>query len=187
MLALAVAAGLAGCQTAAPLPEPEVGILRLERRFTLPLPSSEAEAGQLVTSLRRFASGRMDSLHLVLPEHAGDGLVDRLVLAGVRPRKIERTPGLAADGLVVAARYVVAPDGCPARNFTGFSLGGNAAPRGLGCTVRSNWAAQAADPADLLGNAATPNPDPDRATIPVARFRAFAPPAALPPMAPPTR
>ena len=139
--------------------------------FTL---SSERNGEQrLVSALGRFADGRMDALHVSLPPgRAMDRVSRQLVIEGVVPRKIARDPMLP-PGHVVAIRYVAIVAPCPALDLTGAAFGENNTRPGFGCATAADLSAQAADPADLLGNAASPPPDPERAAVPVARWRGF--------------
>jgi pilus assembly protein CpaD len=165
---------LAGCGVA-PTP-PEIAVVRVQTRLSL-----AAGAQPLMAQLSVFVGGRMDALHLAVPPGA-DALVRRLELAGVRPRKIRRG---TEPGVVVAERYLATVPPCSGLDLAGATFGRNDPTPGLGCATLANMAADASDPADLLGNAAVEPPDPDRAVLPVARYRAFAP-SAPPPAAAPT-
>lgn len=127
----------------------------------------------LVAALQRFAGGRMDALHVALPPGpAMDRLAWQLHVAGVLPRKMRRDP-LVARSTVVATRYVASVAPCPALDFSGATFDGNHTRPGFGCATLADLAAQASDPADLLGNDAVLPPDAERAAIPVARWRGF--------------
>ncbi len=145
----------------------------VRRAFAVPGNPSDDEAGRLVAALRAFAGpGRMDALHVSLPPGPGmEGLASQLLLEGVVPRKIRRDPRLAGRGRIVAERYLALVQPCPALDFVGAAFGPNATRPGFGCASQATFAAQTADPADLLGSNAAQPTDPERAALPVARWR----------------
>ena len=163
---------LAGCErTMPPYDPPVVEVQGVRQSFAAP-PGGRDTAG-LVAALRTFADGRMDALHVTLPSGpAMDRLAWQLQGEGVLPRKITRDVQLASR-TVVATRYIASVAPCPALDFRGAYISRNATRPGFGCATLADLAAQATDPADLLGNAASPSPDPERAAVPVTRWRGF--------------
>ncbi len=155
-------------------PRPEITVTRVQH--ILPMPARGGNGRAALAAMSEFMGGRMDALHAAVPYgRAGDALVEQMVLAGVRPRKIRRGGG---PGAVTAERYLASVPSCPGLDLIGATFGSNRQPPGFGCASLANVAADAADPADLLGNAAVERSDPERAAAPVARYRGFAPPAA---------
>jgi len=189
---LLLAALLCGCEpfpdpapAATGTPRPEITVTRV--RQVLPMPVHGGDGRTALAAMSEFMGGRMDALHAAVPRgRAGDALVDQMVLAGVRPRKIRRGGDPA---VLVAERYLASVPSCPGLDLIGATFGSNRQPPGFGCATLANVAADTSDPADLLGNAAVERPDPDRAAAPVSRYRAFAPPApaGAPPAAPVAR
>ncbi len=144
-------------------------------RQVFALPPGGRGDQRLVETLRSFAGGRMDALHVALPPGpAMAGLAWQLQLAGVMPRKIRRDPLLAAAREIVAVRYIALVPPCPALDLTGGAFGTNYTRPGFGCALLADLAAQTSDPADLLVNDAAPTPYADRAAMPVARWLGFA-------------
>ena len=164
---------LAACErTMPPYDPPVVEVEGVRQAFTA-FPGGR-DAGRLVAALRTFAGGRMDALHVALPPGpAMDRLAWQLQGEGVLPRKVTRD-GHLAPLTVVATRYIASVAPCPALDFRGASISGNATRPGYGCATLADIAAQVSDPADLLGNDAAAPDDPERAAIPVARWRGFA-------------
>ncbi len=149
------------------MPPPVVDIQGVREVF------AARNAPNLIAALQRFTGGRMDALHVALPPGAAsDRLAWQLHLAGALPRKITRD-GRVAPGTVVATRYVASVAPCPALDFSGATLDGNSTRPGFGCASLADFAAQASDPADLLGNDAAISPDSERAATPVTRWRGF--------------
>lgn len=171
---LALLALLAGCGDKLPpatYVPPQVEVTPVRRVFAAP---RGGDPGRLIAELSGFAGGRMDALHVALPPGAaGERLAWQLHLAGVLPRKIARGDWRVAPGTVVATRYVASVAPCPELDFSGATFDGNATRPGYGCASLATFAAQAADPADLLGNDAAIAPDPERAALPVSRWRSF--------------
>lgn len=185
---LAAQISLAGCIQRIPAPPPEtvqiepvrqVFPVRLHGRSGTPL---AGEAARVIAQLGTFVNGRMDALHVALPPgRAMDGIAWQLQLHGVLPRKIRRDDALLSSGPpgeaeIAATRYVAFVPPCPALNLTGAALGSNHTRIGFGCATLADEAAQISDPADLLGNDSVASPDPERAALPVARWRAFTEP-----------
>ena len=179
-ISAALLAVLGGCAAEPQAPPPMAGpsvtateVRAVRKNFAVPGDPSDEEAGRLVAALRAFAGpGRMDALHVSLPSGPGmDGLAWRLVLEGVVPRKIRRNSRFAGTGRIVAERYLALVPPCPALDLVGGAFGPNATRPGFGCASQASFAAQAADPADLLGSDAAPPTDPERAALPVARWR----------------
>ena len=142
-------------------------------RQVFTLPGGRGGEQRLAAALSRFVDGRMDALHVSLPPGGAMDRVSRLlVIEGVLPRKLTRDPALSPSQ-AVAVRYVAVVAPCPALNLTGGAFGENDTRPGFGCATTADLAAQAADPTDLLGNAASPSPDPERAAVPVTRWRGF--------------
>ena len=173
--ALLLLAVLAGCgeQPSQPPSPPVVEVEGVRQVFALP-PGGQVGEQRLVAKLQGFAGGRMDALHVDLPPGPTmDRLAWRLRLAGVMPRKVRRDPRLAGAREIVAVRYIALVPPCPALDLTGGAFGANTTRPGFGCAVLADLAAQTSDPADLLGNDATPAPYADRATTPVTRWLGF--------------
>jgi pilus assembly protein CpaD len=168
---LALATFAAGCTPPAPPSPPVVGVEGVRQVFALP--GGRDGEQHLVAALSGFVDGRLDALHVSLPPGAAmDEVSRRLVIEGVLPRKLARDPMLP-PGQAVAVRYVAVVAPCPPLDLTGAAFGENDTRPGFGCATTADLAAQAADPADLLGNDAAPSPDPERAAVPVARWRGF--------------
>jgi pilus assembly protein CpaD len=174
-LLLAAAALAAGCTPPPPAPPYSPPVVEVEGvRQVFSLPAGRDGEQRLVSALSRFVDGRMDALHVSLPPGAAMDRVSRhLVTEGVLPRKLARDPMLP-PGEAVAVRYVAVVAPCPVLDITGGAFGANNTRPGFGCSTAADLAAQTADPADLLGNAASPPSDPERAVLPVARWRGFA-------------
>ena len=187
--ALLLLAALAGCGVQPPSRPPVPPVVDVEGvRQVFALPPGDRGDQRLIETLRSFAGGRMDALHVALPPGpAMAGLAWQLQLAGVMPRKIRRDPLLATAREVVAVRYIALVPPCPALDLTGGAFGANYTRPGFGCALLADLAAQTSDPADLLGNDAAPTPYGDRAATPVARWLGFTTGAAAGAAAPSTQ
>lgn len=179
---LAVLAVAAACAAPAAPPQLRSPVIEIEAvRTAFALPRGRGPRGTpppaLLDDLRRFGGGGLEGLHLRLPAGLPPAFAAALVRQGVSPRKIAQD---APPGQVLATRYLAHPPSCaggPLRDAAAW--GENASDPHLGCALLVNLAATAVDPADLLHNAAVAPSDPDRAALPVARFRR--PPGAEPP------
>lgn len=182
---LAAQITLAGCVQITPVPPPQtvqiepvrqIFPVRLHGRGGMP---RAGDTSRLIAELGQFVNGRMDALHVALPPgRAMDGIAWQLQLHGVLRRKIRRDAALLWAGRrgeaeIAATRYVALVPPCPALDLTGAAFGSNHTRMGFGCATLADEAAQISDPADLLGNDAVVSPDPERAALPVAQWRAF--------------
>lgn len=152
---------------------------------------SAQEVRRVVAELQRFVGGNLGALHLYLPDATTGAavLAEALVPLGVNPRKLRTTLPRAGTGrhgfTAVAERFVAHAPACPSVDLAGAAFGPNEPRAGLRCTGLANLAAQVSDPADLLLNGAVAPPDPERATMPVARYRGTVPPSPPPALSPP--
>ena len=145
---LAFAVSVAACSATPQQDRTAIEVTRVEERFGI-LPSGRhgaaaaADAARLVTQLQAWGNGRMDVLHVSLPQGLAAGpLRDALEAAGVRPRKITLHPVWVGSGLtVVAGRDLAQVPPCPVISLNATGFGSNEERPGLGCADLANLAA----------------------------------------------
>jgi pilus assembly protein CpaD len=123
-------------------------------------------------SLMEVSGGRIDAVHLSVygPKGAARALAHAAHTAGVEASKIRLYPGPRLR--VTATVHRALPPVCPDLKVVGPPVGDNDFEPTLGCSDLSNLAAMVNDPLDLIGNAATPPADGERAALNVSRYRA---------------
>ena len=180
---IAIAATLGGCaNTASIQPAPTGQAIQVKQNSSVLFLQSlrGPEKLRLRSFIAASSRGRWDALHVGVAGSAR--LIAQVAhearIMGVAPYNIRVSASLLPARSAVrieAITFEAYPPVCPSLSIVGPTVNDNSFDPTLGCSTRNNLAVMVNDPLDLLDNQSVMTSNGDRAAIPVANYRSFAP------------